>query len=231
MRGKQRKYDGISRILRITPAGAGKTKSFSRDVSAGQDHPRRCGENHFALTIFCTISGSPPQVRGKLPYATKTDLKDGITPAGAGKTLSSAVTLLLVRDHPRRCGENQSPTLRPRGFGGSPPQVRGKLQVRKFAHISLRITPAGAGKTPSALFVVLSAWDHPRRCGENVNSPVQRLFATGSPPQVRGKHSNGFGQDGWWRITPAGAGKTWGASDVSIVSRDHPRRCGENVLG
>ena len=25
VRGKQRKYDGISRILRITPAGAGKT--------------------------------------------------------------------------------------------------------------------------------------------------------------------------------------------------------------
>ena len=114
---------------------------------------------------------------------------------------------------------------------GSPPQVRGKQSVYVFRQLNLRITPAGAGKTPSALFVVLSAWDHPRRCGENVNSPVQRLFATGSPPQVRGKHSNGFGQDGWWRITPAGAGKTWGASDVSIVSRDHPRRCGENVLG
>ena len=30
------------------------------------------------------------------------------------------------------------------------------------------------------------------------------------------------------RITPADAGKTRSASDVSIVSRDHPRGCGEN---
>ena len=86
VRGKQRKYDGISRILRITPAGAGKTKSFSRDVSAGQDHPRRCGENHFALTIFCTISGSPPQVRGKHNIRKHARYRIRITPAGAGKT-------------------------------------------------------------------------------------------------------------------------------------------------
>ena len=86
VRGKQRKYDGISRILRITPAGAGKTTSFSRDVSAGQDHPRRCGENHFALTIFCTISGSPPQVRGKHNIRKHARYRIRITPAGAGKT-------------------------------------------------------------------------------------------------------------------------------------------------
>ena len=94
-----------------------------------------------------------------------------------------------------------------------------------------RITPAGAGKTFIVAGFVRMHEDHPRRCGENEIPCLAAIHATGSPPQVRGKHSNGFGQDGWWRITPAGAGKTWGASDVSIVSRDHPRRCGENVLG
>ena len=231
MRGKQSVYVFRQLNLRITPAGAGKTAPGKRQPFECRDHPRRCGENRAFCGRYGAAEGSPPQVRGKLCGRLSISALVRITPAGAGKTYPRLPMQSVFRDHPRRCGENQSPTLRPRGFGGSPPQVRGKLQVRKFAHISLRITPAGAGKTPSALFVVLSAWDHPRRCGENVNSPVQRLFATGSPPQVRGKHSNGFGQDGWWRITPAGAGKTWGASDVSIVSRDHPRRCGENVLG
>ena len=90
-------------------------------------------------------------MRGKLPYATKTDLKDGITPAGAGKTLSSAVTLLLVRDHPRRCGENHcTPSPRLNVFG-SPPQVRGKQISFDLFSLRFRITPAGAGKTAGML--------------------------------------------------------------------------------
>ena len=88
VRGKQRKYDGISRILRITPAGAGKTKSFSRDVSAGQDHPRRCGENSVFVTMVRITPGSPPQVRGKLSLLRRHCTHHRITPAGAGKTIS-----------------------------------------------------------------------------------------------------------------------------------------------
>ena len=187
MRGKQRKYDGISRILRITPAGAGKTKSFSRDVSAGQDHPRRCGENHFALTIFCTISGSPPQVRGKHNIRKHARYRIRITPAGAGKTLSSAVTLLLVRDHPRRCGENHcTPSPRLNVFG-SPPQVRGKQISFDLFSLRFRITPAGAGKTAQLHTPHRCCKDHPRRCGENLSQSNSGIGESGSPPQVRGK--------------------------------------------
>ena len=229
VRGKLHQVNASRSSAGITPAGAGKTPLHGAYQRTVQDHPRRCGENFYKVGLAAYDTGSPPQVRGKPVNLRLIAAAAGITPAGAGKTGHSVAATVQQKDHPRRCGENQSPTLRPRGFGGSPPQVRGKLQVRKFAHISLRITPAGAGKTPSALFVVLSAWDHPRRCGENVNSPVQRLFATGSPPQVRGKHSNGFGQDGWWRITPAGAGKTRISCLRILLQKDHPRRCGENL--
>ena len=50
---------------------------------------------------------------------------------------------------------------------GSPPQVRGKLITEAFKADIDRITPAGAGKTPSVTSVLLAAGDHPRRCGEN----------------------------------------------------------------
>ena len=39
----------------------------------------------------------------------------------------------------------------------------------------------------------------------------------------------GFGID-TSRITPAGAGKTPAGSPLSFPPRDHPRRCGENIL-
>ena len=47
---------------------------------------------------------------------------------------------------------------------------------------------------------------------------------------MRGKHGNGFGQDGWWRITPADAGKTYVTWRKFQRCRDHPRGCGENLL-
>ena len=132
------------------------------------------------------------------------------------------------RDHPRRCGENQIQTT-DRGKGqGSPPQVRGKLRSRDARALPFRITPAGAGKTWGFSFPFDVYKDHPRRCGENRMMMSIVGIKLGSPPQVRGK-LGGREHSGFKRgITPAGAGKTWGAPDVSIVSRDHPRRCGEN---
>ena len=53
----------------------------------------------------------------------------------------------MDKDHPRRCGENQT-TDRGKGqFAGSPPQVRGKLCNHIFFCTTRWITPAGAGKT------------------------------------------------------------------------------------
>ena len=52
----------------------------------------------------------------------------------------------------------------------------------------------------------------------------------GSPPQVRGKHSTDELTPEQIRITPAGAGKTQIAWARKIRARDHPRRCGENLV-
>ena len=109
----------------ITPACAG--NSFSRLVTrtASEDHPRVCGEQSCPGFSSRQYLGSPPRVRG-----TGTVLAPGasikrITPACAGNRLHIQGVLLLNKDHPRVCGE-QDPKRCPETYReGSPPRVRG----------------------------------------------------------------------------------------------------------
>ena len=174
--------------------------------------------------------GSPPQVRGKLGISPRCRLHGRITPAGAGKTVHSFYLSGFEEDHPRRCGENSIATNPPPVSLGSPPQVRGKPWDSRAAEDAVRITPAGAGKTRTQIMHCFQHQDHPRRCGENLDSQKESGKGLGSPPQVRGKPFDkvdaGFNE----RITPAGAGKTRSTRNCNTARKDHPRRCGENHI-
>ena len=140
--------------------------------------------------------------------------------------LSSLKT--AYRDHPRRCGENTSRDSFFLPGKGSPPQVRGKHCNVLSQRTAIGITPAGAGKTYRQHEHVETAEDHPRRCGENPQSPAQIFRALGSPPQVRGKPTPLQSHAPLSGITPAGAGKTLHFRRRYSARKDHPRRCGEN---
>ena len=92
-----------------------------------------------------------------------------------------------------------------------------------------RITPAGAGKTCCGFVCTDKYWDHPRRCGENLIYKNSVRARKGSPPQVRGKLDSTAYLPCTKGITPAGAGKTHFITIYSNATKDHPRRCGENV--
>ena len=147
MRGKPPPAWVCLRSLRITPAGAGKTARFHTPHRCYRDHPRRCGENQYKAGTISLDEGSPPQVRGKLDKANLAYASFRITPAGAGKTKRTRFIGASLRDHPRRCGENRCGSLPYQHDLGSPPQVRGKLVSAAVFASTLRITPAGAGKT------------------------------------------------------------------------------------
>ena len=126
-------------------------------------------------------------MRGKLFSFSFLRITIRITPADAGKTHAVAAGSACAGDHPRGCGENAANTKAREVAKGSPPRMRGKLdsvQIRKFAH---GITPADAGKT--SIFTVRQAdtEDHPRGCGENVQTSLFRPARRGSPPRMRGK--------------------------------------------
>ena len=195
VRGKlQAIVDALPQI-RITPAGAGKTRLQQRAQCQRRDHPRRCGENSAWGCIEYAHPGSPPQVRGKLPSSIASSILYRITPAGAGKTILE-----------------QNPLQE---LIGSPPQVRGKQSWYSVNSFSLGITPAGAGKTRCWKPNLTATQDHPRRCGENATALYSCLWLTGSPPQVRGKLAVHLQCRLSVRITPAGAGKTCG--DWSMI--------------
>ena len=157
-------------------------------------------------------------------------LMSGITPAGAGKTAINLNALQILKDHPRRCGENRLIRASRHPATGSPPQVRGKLFGFRPQKSQRRITPAGAGKTVRSTPCLYLCWDHPRRCGENTIFFVHMRQRVGSPPQVRGKPTLQPYGAAWTGITPAGAGKTSMQAQQAYKIRDHPRRCGENTF-
>ncbi len=112
---------------------------------------------------------------------------------------------------------------------GSPPRVRGKLDLDNPNGDRIRITPACAGKIPCTYTGSNRRWDHPRVCGENTFYILHKTHLQGSPPRVRGKSSRIFGSKGRRRITPACAGKIGSFPRPSQKTRDHPRVCGENT--
>ena len=147
-------------------------------------------------------------MRGKQGSAGNKGAVHGITPAGAGKTYCLFSSFWLCRDHPRRCGENPVSEVLEPPFLGSPPQVRGKPKITRINNTRDRITPAGAGKTAITYGGIAVATDHPRRCGENRRKTSRERRRSGSPPQVRGKHTFHLRLSLQAGITPAGAGKT-----------------------
>ena len=229
MRGKLPSWFWVFLPFRITPADAGKTLRCIQHGFICRDHPRGCGENSARHCQQRVRKGSPPRMRGKLilipcvqprgmdhprgcgenaSCLSYTRNRKGITPADAGKTFIKWGLRHTIRDHPRGCGENSCACRVWDTDGGSPPRMRGKRCVRLPLCALRRITPADAGKTPVIIYAYISAWDHPRGCGENLGRGAKPNAPAGSPPRMRGKLKNlldAFEGDG---ITPADAGKT-----------------------
>ena len=86
--------------------------------------------------------------------------------------------------------------------------MRGTLVVFMLSIGSKGITPAHAGNTFGGLEDAEGSGDHPRTCGEHQHLTNMRGLKLGSPPHMRGTHSeNGPLQVGYG-ITPAHAGNT-----------------------
>ncbi len=167
-------------------------------------------------------------MRGKLPLTLRRHGTAWITPADAGKTNAIPPLDVVVQDHPRGCGENDSPAMLRAFYTGSPPRMRGKRKDCVHFEDATGITPADAGKTLSDVDRDGNKKDHPRGCGENTVRTANLRHRRGSPPRMRGKLLHCKLHLVYGGITPADAGKTDGFSPRTRGVRDHPRGCGEN---
>ena len=146
MRGKVSMIRPALAVLGITPAHAGKSCVCRGALRPSGDHPRACGEKHSVMVIVCPVSGSPPRMRGKAKCSSTNAKSKGITPAHAGKSPAAIKNLLKLQDHPRACGEKSSIRKTTPAYPGSPPRMRGKVEIVKEIAMKVRITPAHAGK-------------------------------------------------------------------------------------
>ena len=153
---------------RITPAGAGNSFSLPYVSKCARDHPRGCGEQSLRTCTVNLRTGSPPRVRGTGSEDAGRIGKKRITPAGAGNRKLQFRSSLLLRDHPRGCGEQRSGSPWRTPQSGSPPRVRGTANHLNDFTCCFGITPAGAGNRKKRYAQNIQRWDHPRGCGEQL---------------------------------------------------------------
>ena len=146
-RGRQNALTVSRRVVRITPACAGKTRSYRRSS------PSR--------------PGSPPHARGRHRRRAGGAGQARITPACAGKTARTLPSRRRAADHPRMRGEDLVDSPVPLTSRGSPPHARGRHKLLDDNVNDPRITPACAGKTPGQDRGGSWNGDHPRMRGED----------------------------------------------------------------
>ena len=150
----------------ITPAHAGKSGLHPTLSASARDHPRACGEKGISPALWRFRLGSPPRMRGKGELPHHGGRRGGITPAHAGKRQTAQKELLIVRDHPRACGEKRAGDRISPVILGSPPRMRGKGLPGLHMPLPSGITPAHAGKRNCTGRLETYFRDHPRACGE-----------------------------------------------------------------
>ena len=150
----------------ITPACAGNSPLYEKDLPRSRDHPRVCGEQAAYLLEELGRKGSPPRVRGTAGMCDCVAQAWGITPACAGNSCCGGIRPPAPKDHPRVCGEQRIAGKCKVREVGSPPRVRGTAAATAGWVERGGITPACAG-------------NRARPCGTS-------RTGGGSPPRVRG---------------------------------------------
>ena len=207
MRGKVLPYRRTVLAVGITPAYAGKRLPSLLFLALHWDHPRVCGEKTLLFLKWCSDTGSPPRMRGKVSIASR--------------------FVCCFEDHPRVCGEKLNALLVAGSLMGSPPRMRGKGIQPCNQWVRVGITPAYAGKRLCCRVGSRVTGDHPRVCGEKGVPHRGGTRCRGSPPRMRGKGKKGLKKSPRYGITPAYAGKSYGDAAPRSVCGDHPRVCGE----
>ena len=185
---------------------------------------------------------------GKALYPTISKIKLGITPPMRGKAKKGLSKRQRDQDHPRLCGEkvffgNFSPQCQ-----GSPPPMRGKVSYCPPVDFFID-HPRLCGEKPYFYDAVTQRVGSPRLCGEKKEAERKLNYDRGSPPPMRGKSTQIFGncffdQDHPAyagkrstfktlelndRITPAYAGKSFTKGIFFHSCKGSPRLCGEKL--
>ena len=175
------------KVLRNTPAYAGKTQCSIHPVKRRGKHPRLRGEDTPNCREARLPLETPPLTRGRRLKKAKPGVRHGNTPAYAGKTGR------------RRWFFFRSET---------PPLTRGRQNRNDCNSQTDGNTPAYAGKTAQFGDFTSGYEKHPRLRGEDPTLGKRRTQPSETPPLTRGRRRERGIRRGGGGNTPAYAGKT-----------------------
>ena len=210
----------------IIPARAGFTTANQISHVRVKDHPRSRGVYTGTAGDDACLGGSSPLARGlRLDLHLRVRVVR-IIPARAGFTCREDSLELLDRDHPRSRGVYARADAASTAASGSSPLARGLHPLERLEAARLRIIPARAGFTHTALDAHRCGADHPRSRGVYPGPPCQNTSPNGSSPLARGLRPAYQGGLPVGRIIPARAGFTERRTRTRGTPRDHPRSRG-----
>ena len=219
------------RRIRIIPARVGFTDSVQSVADRPGDHPRSRGVYIQVAVLTVVAWGSSPLARGLLLVEAADGGAEGIIPARAGFTTTSASTAASSPDHPRSRGVYYPKVTTIIYDEGSSPLARGLQSDHRSQNPQRRIIPARAGFTLRAPSARRGAPDHPRSRGVYVAASGRSGLAGGSSPLARGLLDMMVVNELNERIIPARAGFTLFQWPPPRTSWDHPRSRGVYATG
>ena len=158
-----------------------------------------------------TGSGSSPRLRGTERDVVRVVDSDRFIPAPAGNRACRAGPPVPGPVHPRACGEQRRISWRSSFSAGSSPRLRGTVSGPNIEAGVERFIPAPAGNSWLAPFGFDQAPVHPRACGEQSSTYIQKPRSTGSSPRLRGTGHDHLAGQFVGRFIPAPAGNSPGA--------------------
>ena len=215
--------------LRLIPAGAGRTSTEGPRCPGRSAHPRWRGEDVEAQASPNGKTGSSPLARGGRTYRWAPGSGAGLIPAGAGRTVGTQTDIFAPRAHPRWRGEDPGLTRSSISSTGSSPLARGGLLSGSLWTLLVGLIPAGAGRTWLCLYEPRKSTAHPRWRGEDPPTCKCAGGRGGSSPLARGGRADRHRGAPRRRLIPAGAGRTGTVSFPGSSSWAHPRWRGEDA--
>ena len=167
LRGTYGKHPSSSATRGIIPALAGNIGLVWLSSCCSWDHPRACGEHILCVVCYRGSLGSSPRLRGTWVSPSIRRRPAGIIPALAGNIRSRRVSVTVLRDHPRACGEHPDDCPNSWFALGSSPRLRGTFRFHRLVGEHDGIIPALAGNMYFEEARRINKRDHPRACGEH----------------------------------------------------------------
>ncbi len=210
-------------LVGLIPAGAGRTTAPSLSSRATRAHPRWRGADTGGRFSLTRASGSSPLARGGPSAMRRQEARDGLIPAGAGRTTSTTRSGAPSRAHPRWRGADLCSSALASRLSGSSPLARGGHVRDRQVRVGRRLIPAGAGRTGPRARLSCGSAAHPRWRGADHRRGALLPAKAGSSPLARGGHLSIGESVGLVGLIPAGAGRTHRGPSGCLCDRAHPR--------